>query len=62
MPSCPGTSAGDLLVALCTGAYHHAMASNSKLVPRPAVIAVSDGMPRVRIREDADLLRRDIAA
>jgi diaminopimelate decarboxylase len=54
--------AGDLLAVLCSGAYHHAMGSNYNLVPRPPVIAVSDGAPRVLIRRetDADLLQRDM--
>jgi diaminopimelate decarboxylase len=34
---------GDLLAAPCTGAYHHAMASNYDLLARPPVIAVRDG-------------------
>ncbi|WP_446218622.1 diaminopimelate decarboxylase [Micromonospora sp. IBHARD004] len=53
---------GDLLAMLCTGAYHHAMSSNYNLVPRPPVIALSNGTARVLIRRetDADLLRRDV--
>ena len=34
---------GDLLAVPCTGAYHHAMASNYNLLARPPVIAVRDG-------------------
>lgn len=54
--------AGDLLAVLCTGAYHHSMASNYNLVLRPPVVAVHRGTPRLLIRRetDADLLRRDL--
>jgi diaminopimelate decarboxylase len=53
---------GDLLVAACTGAYHHSMASSYNLVGRPPVIAVRDGRARVLVRRetDADLRRRDV--
>jgi diaminopimelate decarboxylase len=53
---------GDLLVAACTGAYHHSMASNYNLTGRPPVIAVKDGRARVLVRRetDADLRRRDV--
>jgi diaminopimelate decarboxylase len=53
---------GDLLVAACTGAYHHSMASSYNLVGRPPVIAVRDGSARVLVRRetDADLRRRDV--
>ncbi|HEY4465172.1 MAG TPA: diaminopimelate decarboxylase [Streptosporangiaceae bacterium] len=53
---------GDLLVAACTGAYHHSMASSYNLVGRPPVIAVIDGRARVLVRRetDADLRRRDV--
>jgi diaminopimelate decarboxylase len=53
---------GDLLAVLCTGAYHHSMASNYNLVLRPPVIAVHRGThrPLIRRETDADLLRRDL--
>ena len=52
---------GDLLAVPCTGAYHHAMASNYNHLTRPPVIAVRDGQARPVIRRetDEDLLRRD---
>jgi diaminopimelate decarboxylase len=55
---CPG----DLLAVPCTGAYHHAMASNYNHVTRPPVIAVRRGQARLLIRRetDEDLLRRDV--
>ena len=53
---------GDLLVAACTGAYHHSMASSYNMVGRPPVIAVRNGSARVLVRRetDADLRRRDV--
>jgi diaminopimelate decarboxylase len=53
---------GDLLAVPCTGAYHHAMASNYNHVTRPPVIAVRKGRARpvVRRETDEDLLRRDV--
>jgi diaminopimelate decarboxylase len=53
---------GDLLATPCTGAYHHAMASNYNLLARPPVIAVRDGRawPVIRRETDEDVLRRDV--
>jgi diaminopimelate decarboxylase len=54
--------AGDLLAVPCTGAYHHAMASNYNVVCRPPLIAVHDGEPRVLVRRETedDLFTRDV--
>jgi diaminopimelate decarboxylase len=53
---------GDLLVAACTGAYHHSMASSYNRVGRPPVIAVRAGRARVLVRRETydDLRRRDV--
>ena len=53
---------GDLLAVPCTGAYHHAMASNYNLLTRPPVIAVRDcrAWPVIRRETDEDVLRRDV--
>ena len=53
---------GDLLAVTCTGAYHHAMASNYNLLPRPPVIAVRDcrAWPVIRRETDEDVLRCDV--
>ena len=55
---------GDLLAVPGTGAYCHALASNYNLVPRPPVVAVSDGEIRVLIRREtiSDILARDLSA
>ncbi|MBS1675360.1 MAG: diaminopimelate decarboxylase [Actinobacteria bacterium] len=52
---------GDLLAVPATGAYCHALSSNYNHTPRPAVVAVRDGLARVIVRGDtlADLLARD---
>jgi diaminopimelate decarboxylase len=53
---------GDLLAVPCTGAYHHAMASNYNQLTRPPVIAVRAGRawPLIRRETTEDLLRRDV--
>ncbi|MFC6884606.1 MULTISPECIES: diaminopimelate decarboxylase [Actinomadura] len=53
---------GDLLAVPCTGAYHHAMASNYNLVRRPPVVAVRRGRARLLVRRETvhDLLARDV--
>jgi diaminopimelate decarboxylase len=53
---------GDLLAVPATGAYGYSMASNYNRKPRPAVVAVGEGNPRVMIRRESldDLLRLDV--
>ncbi|WP_340557981.1 diaminopimelate decarboxylase [Streptomyces sp. GSL17-111] len=53
---------GDLLAVPATGAYCRSMASNYNHVPRPPVVAVSDGAARVIVRRETeeDLLRLDV--
>src|SRR5262245_10493576 len=52
---------GDLLATPATGAYGYSMASNYNKVPRPAVVFVREGRPRVVVRRESldDLLRLD---
>ncbi|MGB4778077.1 diaminopimelate decarboxylase [Microbacterium sp.] len=52
---------GDLLAVPATGAYCFSLASNYNYVPRPPVVAVSDGRARVIVRGESvdDLLARD---
>jgi diaminopimelate decarboxylase len=56
-----GVRPGDLLATPATGAYGYSMASNYNKVPRPAVVFVSDGKPRVVVRRESydDLLHLD---
>ena len=53
---------GDLLTVPCTGAYHHAMASNYNHLTRPPVVAVRGGQawPLIRRETAQDMLRRDV--
>ena len=55
------TTVGDVLVTPVTGAYGHSMASNYNKVPRPAVVFVRGGEPRVVVRRESldDLVRLD---
>ncbi|MFF3063225.1 diaminopimelate decarboxylase [Oerskovia sp. NPDC057915] len=54
--------AGDLLAVAATGAYGRSMASNYNHVPRPPVVAVTDGATRVLVRRETedDLLALDL--
>ncbi len=53
---------GDILAVLTTGAYNYAMASNYNRLPRPPVIMIRDGVPRVAVKRETyeDLVRNDI--
>jgi diaminopimelate decarboxylase len=57
-----GVRRGDLLATPTTGAYGYSMASNYNKVPRPAVVFVREGEPRLVVRRetDDDLLRLDV--
>ena len=54
--------AGDILAVFCTGAYNYSMASNYNRVPRPAVIMIKDGKPRLIIKRESyeDMVKNDI--
>jgi diaminopimelate decarboxylase len=45
---------GDILATPVTGAYGYSMASNYNKVPRPAVVFVTGGEPRVVVRRETD--------
>lgn len=53
---------GDILAVLVTGAYNYSMASNYNRIPRPPVILVRDGVPRVAVKRESfeDLVRNDV--
>jgi diaminopimelate decarboxylase len=53
---------GDLLATPTTGAYGYSMASNYNKVPRPAIVFVRDGVPRLVVRRETreDLVRLDM--
>jgi diaminopimelate decarboxylase len=54
--------AGDIVAVLVTGAYNYSMASNYNRIPRPGVVFVKDGNPRVVVRRESyeDLVRNDL--
>lgn len=54
--------AGDILAVFCTGAYNFSMASNYNRVPRPAVVMIKDGKPRLIIKRESyeDMVKNDI--
>lgn len=54
--------AGDILAVFCTGAYNYSMASNYNRVPRPAVVMIKDGKPRIIIKRESyeDMVKNDI--
>ncbi|CDZ24244.1 Diaminopimelate decarboxylase [[Clostridium] cellulosi] len=53
---------GDLLAVFGTGAYNYSMASNYNRVPRPPIVMITDGKPRVIVRREtyADIVNCDI--
>jgi diaminopimelate decarboxylase len=56
-----GVARGDLLATPTTGAYGYSMASNYNKVPRPAVVFLRGGTPRLVVRRETedDLVRLD---
>jgi diaminopimelate decarboxylase len=56
------TVVGDILCTPVTGAYGHSMGSNYNKVPRPAVVFVANGNPRLVIERETydDMLTRDL--
>ena len=53
---------GDILAVLATGAYNYSMSSNYNRLPRPPVVMIKDGVPRVIIKGETydDVIRNDI--
>lgn len=58
----PETEPGDTLAVLTTGAYNYSMASNYNRIPRPAMVMIRKGSPRLIVRRetDEDLVRNDL--
>jgi diaminopimelate decarboxylase len=58
----PLPRAGDIVAVPVSGAYHLAMAGNYNMSPRPAVVVVTDGGPRLVQRRETydDLTARDL--
>lgn len=55
-------AAGDYVAVLATGAYNYSMSSNYNRNPRPAVVMVRDGEPRVIVRRESyeDIIKNDL--
>ncbi len=53
---------GDILAVLATGAYNYSMSSNYNRIPRPAMVAVSDGNAKVIVKRETyeDILKNDV--
>lgn len=53
---------GDILAVFATGAYNYSMASNYNRIPRPAMIAVSNGDAKVIVKRETyeDIIKNDI--
>lgn len=53
---------GDVLAVLATGAYNYSMASNYNRIPRPAMVAVSDGDAKLIVKRETyeDIIRNDV--
>ncbi|MBQ7793922.1 MAG: diaminopimelate decarboxylase [Clostridia bacterium] len=58
----PEIRVGDTLAVLATGAYNYSMSSNYNRIPRPAMVAVSDGAAKVVVKRETyeDLIRNDL--
>lgn len=58
----PQIKPGDILAVFSTGAYNYSMASNYNMLPRPAMVFVSEGKDKLVVRREAysDLLLRDV--
>jgi len=55
-------AAGDTLAVLATGAYNFSMANNYNRMPRPPVVMISNGVPRVIVKGESleDMARLDV--
>ena len=58
----PDMQPGDLLAVYATGAYNYSMASNYNRQPRPAMVMIKEGIPRISVKRETyqDLIEREI--
>ncbi len=58
----PEIKVGDTLAVLSTGAYNYSMSSNYNRIPKPAMVAVSNGTAKVVVKRESydDLIKNDI--
>ncbi len=54
--------AGDIIAVLATGAYNYSMSSNYNRIPKPAVVMLRNGEPRVVVKRETldDVIRNDL--
>lgn len=53
---------GDTLAVLTTGAYNYSMASNYNRIPRPPIVAVSEGKDKIIVKRETyeDIISNDV--
>lgn len=58
----PEMHPGDLLAVYATGAYNYTMANNYNRQPRPAMVMIKDGVPRISVKRETyeDLIAREV--
>lgn len=58
----PKVKTGDILAVMTTGAYCYSMSSNYNRIPKPAVVMVRDGKPRLVCRRETyeDIIKNDV--
>jgi len=58
----PQIKPGDTLAVLSTGAYNYSMSSNYNRIPRPMMVAVSNGNKKVVVKRETyeDIIKNDI--
>ena len=56
------SEAGDIIAVFATGAYNYSMSSNYNRIPKPAVVMLKNGEPRVVVKREtlADVIRNDL--
>jgi diaminopimelate decarboxylase len=52
----------DIIAVLTTGAYNYSMSNNYNRSPKPAVIFIKDGIPRIAVKRETveDIVRNDV--
>ena len=49
----PKLQSGDILAVKSTGAYNYSMASNYNRIPKPAVVMLNKGRPRLIVKRQS---------
>ncbi len=58
----PKLDSGDILAVKSTGAYNYSMASNYNRIPKPAVVMLKNGKPRLIVKRETyeDIMRNEL--